>query len=82
MVTKLLIKKWGNNLGVRLPANIVSEARLHADQEVKLSVENGKVIVESVTVPNEWMLDERLKRFDPDVHGGEAMATDRVGVEW
>ena len=78
--TILNIKKWGNNLGVRLPARITTEAGLHEDQQVELRVENGLVIISPV--PKEKLsLEQRLKRFDPKLHGGETMATGQIGAE-
>lgn len=67
------IKHWGNNLGVRLPAAIADAARLHADQPVRLTVEGERVIITPIRheVPT---LEQRLARFDPARHGGEAMA--------
>ena len=35
------IKRWGNNLGVRLPAAVAREARLHVDQRVRVAVTDG-----------------------------------------
>ncbi|MDA8151679.1 MAG: AbrB/MazE/SpoVT family DNA-binding domain-containing protein [Acidithiobacillus sp.] len=81
MATCLIIRKWGNNLGVRLPATIANEARLHADQEVRLSVEHGRVIVEPIGTTADLTLEDRLTLFNPALHGGEAMATERVGAE-
>ncbi|WCE95204.1 AbrB/MazE/SpoVT family DNA-binding domain-containing protein [Acidithiobacillus ferriphilus] len=81
MAICLIIKKWGNNLGVRLPATIANEARLHADQEVRLSVEHGCVIVEPISTTADLTLEDRLALFDPALHGGEAMAAERVGAE-
>lgn len=78
--TVLSIKHWGNNLGVRLPSAIAREARLHADQKVRVSVENGRVIIAPAD-DRQLSLDERLARFDPQKHGGEVMATEPVGVE-
>ncbi|MDP1787128.1 AbrB/MazE/SpoVT family DNA-binding domain-containing protein [Nitrosomonas sp.] len=42
------IKQWGNNLGVRLPAAIAREAHVHADQQVKLTVSDGQIIITPV----------------------------------
>lgn len=81
MQTRLIIKKWGNNLGVRLPAAIANKAKLHADQEVRLSVEHGRVIVEPISTTADLTLADRLARFDPALHGGEVMAAARVGAE-
>ena len=74
------IKQWGNNLGVRLPAAIARAAHLHADQRVRVVVENGQVMIVPLTdVP--LTLEQRLAFFDPARHGGEAMATEAVGAE-
>lgn len=74
------IKHWGNNLGVRLPAAVAREANLHADQRVRVAVEAGRVVITPLqdTPPT---LEQRLARFDPARHGGEAMATPAVGAE-
>ena len=74
------IKHWGNNLGVRLPAAVAREAHLHADQRVRVSVEDGRVVITPVAdVP--LTLEQRLARFAPARHGGEAMAGEPVGTE-
>lgn len=76
----LSIKHWGNNLGVRLPQSVARAAQLHADQQVRVTVEGGRVVIEPLpTAP--LSLDERLKRFDPQRHGGEAMPTQPLGAE-
>lgn len=67
------IKQWGNNLGVRLPAAIAREAHVHADQQVKLTVSNGQIIITPVQ-EKQLTLEQRLARFNPARHGGEAMS--------
>ena len=74
------IKPWGNNLGVRLPASVARAARLHADQRVRITVEDGRVII-TPDGDKPPTLAERLARFDPALHGGEAMAVAPVGRE-
>lgn len=74
------IKQWGNNLGVRLPAAIARAAHLHADQRVRVVVENGQVMIVPL-VDEPLTLAQRLALFDPVRHGGEAMATEAVGAE-
>ena len=76
----LSIKHWGNNLGVRLPQAVAREAHLQADQKVRVSVEAGRVIIEPLPLAG-LSLQERLQRFDPARHGGEAMASAPVGAE-
>jgi antitoxin MazE len=76
----LSIKHWGNNLGVRLPQAVAREARLSADQPVRVTVEAGRVVIEPLPLVA-LSLEERLRQFDPLKHGGEAMATPPVGAE-
>ena len=74
------IKRWGNNLGVRLPVGIAREAHLHADQRIRVAVENGRVVITPLEI-EQLTLEQRLARFDPVRHGGEAMPTTPVGAE-
>lgn len=76
----LSLKHWGNNLGVRLPQAVAREAHLHADQQVRVSVEAGRVVIEPLPTAA-LTLEERLQRFDPARHGGEVMAARPVGAE-
>lgn len=79
--TFLDIKRWGNNLGVRLPAAVARAAHLHADQRVRITVEGGKIIITPLR-DEPLTLEQRLARFDPGRHSGEAMPTDeRLGAE-
>ncbi|MBX3689808.1 AbrB/MazE/SpoVT family DNA-binding domain-containing protein [Dokdonella sp.] len=78
---ELDIKQWGNNLGVRLPSAIARAAHLRADQRVSIAVEDGRVVVTPIE-DAPLTLEQRLARFDPQSHGGEAMSTDeRIGAE-
>jgi len=75
------IKKWGNNLGVRLPAAVAREARLHVDQRVRVSVEGAQVVITPVD-DSRLTLEQRLAVYDPLRHGGEQMATtQKLGAE-
>lgn len=75
------IKRWGNNLGVRLPSAIAREAHLHVHQRVRLSVAEGQVIITPV-LDEPLTLEQRLAHYDPDRHGGEVMITaQRLGAE-
>lgn len=39
------LKRWGNSLAVRIPANIASEVEFSEGQEVDVQVEDGQVLV-------------------------------------
>ena len=75
------IKQWGNSLGVRLPAAVAREARLHVDQRVRISVEGYEVVITPVE-NSRFTLEQRLAAYDPKRHGGEQMAaTQALGAE-
>jgi antitoxin MazE len=76
----LTIQRWGNSLAVRIPSAVARSARLTEGQPVEVSVQEVGVAI--VPVGKQAMsLAERLSAFDPDLHGGEAMAARRRGVE-
>lgn len=74
------IKQWGNNLGVRLPAAVARAAHLRADQRVRVSVEDGQIVIRPAD-ESALTLEQRLVQYDPERHGGEAMAVAPVGAE-
>lgn len=77
---KLTIQQWGNSLAVRIPAAVARSARFAVGQPVEVTVEDDGVVVKPVGEPK-LSLAQKLALFDPVKHGGEAMATSRVGVE-
>lgn len=73
METTLDIRKWGNSLGVRLPATVAKEAGLTLNQKIKITVEDKKLIVTPANEP--LSLEQKLALFNPEKHGGEQMQT-------
>lgn len=43
------IQRWGNSLGLRIPKSFAAEARVEAGSTVDISVEDGALIVRSVS---------------------------------
>jgi antitoxin MazE len=75
------IKKWGNSLGVRLPAAIAEMAHLRVDQRVRIEVVDGLITITPVLdVP--LTLEQRLANYDAARYDGEVMLpTERLGAE-
>ena len=69
--TVLTIKHWGNSLGVRLPAAIARAARLQADQQVQVRVDEGRVVIEPLA-DAPLTLSQRLAMPIPRSVGAEA----------
>jgi antitoxin MazE len=76
----LTLQRWGNSLAVRIPAQVARSARLKPGQPVEVSAQDSSVLVRAVGEPK-LSLAEKLAAFDPARHGGEVMATARVGRE-
>ena len=53
------IQKWGNSLAVRIPRSYAVESRIEEGTEVRVSVEDGKLVVVP-EVPPEFKLSELL----------------------
>jgi antitoxin MazE len=42
------VQKWGNSQGLRFPKTILEEADIHVGDEVAISVQDDKIIVEPI----------------------------------
>lgn len=74
------LRRWGNSLGIRLPASIAREAQLQVDQAVELSVVEGGVMIRPVQ--RRLSLAERLAAYEPMAgEPTEAMAFRPLGAE-
>ena len=79
-VAYLDIKKWGNSLGVRIPAVIAREARFKENQKVRIETDGDQVTIRAAD--NSLLsLEQRLDIFDKEKFGVEIMAAQSVGVE-
>ena len=74
------IQEWGNGLGVRITAPVAKAARFARGLPIKVEVVEGGVFIRAVGRP-QLTLAQKLKAFDPALHGGEVMATGRIGAE-
>lgn len=79
-IARLTVQKWGNSLAVRIPASVARSARFTAGLPVELSVEQAGVLVRPTGSPR-LTLEQKLARFDPVSHGGEAMPATPTGKE-
>ncbi len=64
---RAVVSKWGNSLGLRIPRGLAEDAGLIEGSPIDLRVENGRLIVEPVTVEK---LDALLARVTAkNLHG-------------
>lgn len=74
------VQEWGNGLGVRITAPVAKAARFARGLPITIEVVEGGVLVRAAGKPK-LTLAQKLRAFDPAVHGGEAMASGRIGAE-
>ena len=74
------VQEWGNGLGVRITAPVARAARFARGLPITVEVVDGGVLVRAAGKPK-LTLAQKLKAFDPQVHGGEAMVSSPAGAE-
>lgn len=52
------VKRWGNSPAVRIPASVMHALKLNIDDEIKIELVEGKLIIEPVTNEIEFSLDQ------------------------
>ncbi|CAN7412316.1 hypothetical protein LJR289_002542 [Pseudoduganella sp. LjRoot289] len=73
------VNQWGNGLAVRISKAVAKAAGVVEGTRVRITAQEGRIIVEKIEpTPS---LDAMLAAFDPERHGGEAMALTPVGKE-
>ena len=74
----LAIQRWGKSLAVRIPASIARSVGFKVGQPVEVSAQDLAVRVAAAGEPR-LTLKQKLALFDPERHGGEAMAAVCLG---
>jgi antitoxin MazE len=75
------VQEWGNGLGVRITAPVAKAARFARGLPVTVEVVAEGILVRPAASRPKLTLAQKLRAFDPALHGGEAIADGRVGGE-
>ena len=59
------MRKWGNSIGVRIPAGILTELNLSAEKKVDVRAEAGRIIIEPI-IDSQETLEQLLGQITPD----------------
>ncbi|MGH2318578.1 AbrB/MazE/SpoVT family DNA-binding domain-containing protein [Planococcus sp. SE5232] len=74
-----IVKKWGNNLGVRFNASIINKTIIEVDTKVEISVlDNGTIMIKPLK--KRKSLNEIIKGLTSD-NQGEELIKGAVGEE-
>jgi antitoxin MazE len=74
---EILVKKWGNSLGIRIPKIIANDLSLKDGLKVKIEDKNGSIIISPVSNS----LNELLAQITPENIHSEIKSGNPVGNE-
>ena len=74
------MRKWGNSIGVRIPAGILIELNLSAEKKVDVRAEAGRIIIEPI-IDSQETLEQLLGQITPDNLHSEIDFGQPVGKE-
>jgi len=72
------INTWGNGAALRITKPIIKASGIDKGACVTVTAEQGRIVIEAQPTMN---LAQMLEAFDPQQHGGEAMAWETTGKE-
>ena len=76
------VQKWGNSHGVRIPVKVLRQAKLTTGDEVDVTVEDGRIIVEpSPRVRGRYRLEELVAQMPDEYSPDEEPWGEPVGRE-
>jgi antitoxin MazE len=63
------VQKWGNSQGLRFTKTLLQEAQINVGDEVNVSVQEGRIIIEPVTkVRGKYDLKELVSKMPQEYH--------------
>ena len=77
---QVTMRKWGNSIGVRIPAVILTELNLSAEKKVNVRAEAGRIIIEPI-IDSQETLEQLLGQITPDNLHSEIDFGESVGKE-
>ena len=76
------VQKWGNSQGLRLTKALLQEVQIHVGDEVNVSVQEGRIIIEPVTkVRGKYDLKELVSKMPQGYHAEELGWGESIGEE-
>ena len=77
---QVTMRRWGNSIGVRIPAGILTELNLSAEKKVDVRAEAGRIIIEPI-IDSQETLAQLLGQITPDNLHSEIDFGQPVGKE-
>lgn len=73
------LQRWGNSQGIRIPKFILDEANINLNEEVKLYVSNGSIVIQKCN--NHKTIKDLFESYDGDYTPTEFDWGEPVGGE-
>ncbi len=58
------IQKWGNSQGIRLPKHLLDSIKWNENEEIEITAQNGKLVIEKVVHKERKNIKELFANFD------------------
>ncbi len=73
----LIINKWGNSQGIRLPKELLKKLHANIGSSVNVEYEDGKVIIEPIETPKKYNIHDLVKNIKAEdrpeeIHWGKS----------
>lgn len=75
------VQKWGNSQGIRLPKYILDAIKWKENEQLDLSIEDDKIIIEKISKPERKNIKELFANFNDEYHNADIDWGNPVGNE-
>jgi len=75
MRSEVLISKWGNSQGLRIPKSIIDALQINIGDKVRVFIENNRVMIEPVKKTKVYNIDELIADIPVDYVKREELLT-------
>jgi len=76
------VQKWGNSQGIRIPKNLLENSHIKVGEEVDITVQAGKIIVESTNkIHGRYDIKDLASKMPKKYEPGEENWGAPIGLE-
>ncbi len=76
------VQQWGNSQGIRIPKSLLHDSQIKVGEEVDISVQEGKIIIESINkVHGRYDIKELVAKMPKDYKPQEEDWGEPIGQE-
>ncbi|MGH8534045.1 MAG: AbrB/MazE/SpoVT family DNA-binding domain-containing protein [Gammaproteobacteria bacterium] len=73
----IIVKKWGNSAGIRIPASVLEAAKITLGQPVEVRAEGGRIVIELVRAG--YDLNALIAGITPENRHGDQIPAQHFG---